>query len=79
MLSGDRPSRLRHSIVVTRRDGSTAALAVAEIAPDFEGNEVLLASRWDGQPIDGHSLRLVVPGDHHGGCSVGDVVRVVLH
>ena len=79
MLSGDRPSRLRHSIVVTRRDGYTTALAVAEIAPDLEGNEVLLASRWDGRPIEGHSLRLVVPGKRHGGCSLGDVVRIVLH
>jgi hypothetical protein len=39
---------------------------------------VLLASRWNGQPIEGNSLRLVVPGDRHGGRSVRDVARIDL-
>lgn len=64
---------------MTGRDGYTAVLALAEVDPEFEGKQVLLAYRRDGQPMDGHALRLVVPGDHHGGHSVRDVVRIDLH
>ena len=79
MLGGDRRAHLRRTIVVTGRDGYVAVLALAEIDPEFEGKQVLLAYRRDGQPMDGHSLRLVVPGDRHGGRSVRDVVRIDLH
>jgi hypothetical protein len=78
MLGGDRRARLRRTIMVTGRDGYTAVLALAEIDPEFEGKRALLAYRRDGQPIEGHSLRLVVPGDRHGGRSVRDVVRIEL-
>jgi hypothetical protein len=76
VLGNDRRARLRHTIVVTGRDGYAAALAVAEIDPEFEGKQVLLAYRRDGKPMDGQALRLVVPGDRHGGRSVRDVVRI---
>ena len=79
LLGGDRRARLRRTIVVTGRDGYTAVLALAEIDPEFEGKQVLLAYRRDGQPMEGHALRLVVPGDRHGGRSVRDVVRIDLH
>jgi hypothetical protein len=79
MLGGDRRARLRRTILVTGRDGYVAAVALAEIDPEFEGKRVLLAYRRDGQPIDGNTLRLVVPGDRHGGRSVRDVVRIDLH
>jgi hypothetical protein len=79
MLGGDRRARLRRTILVTGRDGYTAVLALAEIDPEFEGKQVLLAYRRDGQPMDGHTLRLVVPADRHGGRSVRDVVRIDLH
>jgi len=79
ILGGDRRARLRRTIVVTGRDGYSAVLALAEIDPDFEGKHVLLAYRRDGQPIKGNALRLVVPGDRHGGRSVRDVVRIELH
>ncbi|HUC69639.1 MAG TPA: molybdopterin-dependent oxidoreductase [Stellaceae bacterium] len=79
MLGGDRRAQLRQTILVTGRDGYAAALALAEIDPDFEGKQVLLAYRRDGQPIEGHALRLVVPGDRYGGRSVRDVVRIELH
>jgi Oxidoreductase molybdopterin binding domain len=76
MLGGDRRARLGHTIVVTGRDGYSAVLALAEIDPDLEGKQVLLAYRRDGQPIAGHTLRLVVPGDRHGGRSFRNVVRI---
>ena len=79
MLGGDRRARLRRTIAVTGRDGYSAVLALAEIDPEFEGKQVLLAYRRDGKPIEGNALRLVVPGDRHGGRSVRDVVRIDLH
>jgi Oxidoreductase molybdopterin binding domain len=78
MLGGDRRARLRRTVVVSGRDGYAAVLALAEIDPDFEGKEVLLAYRRDGRPIEGGALRLVVPDDRHGGRSVRDVVRIEL-
>lgn len=78
MLGGDRRARLHRTVIVTGRDGYTAALALAEMDPEFEGKQVLVAYRRDGQPIEGHALRLVVPGDRHGGRSVRDVVRIEL-
>jgi hypothetical protein len=79
MLGGDRRARLRRTIMVTGRDGYTAVLALAEIDPEFEGKQVVLAYRRDGKPIDGNALRLVAPGDRHGGRSVRDVVRIDLY
>jgi hypothetical protein len=79
LLGGDRRARLRRTILVTGRDGYAAALALAEIDPEFEGKQVLLAYRRDGQPMDGHTLRLVVPADRHGGRSVRDIARIDLH
>ena len=79
MLGGDRRARLRRTIMVTGHDGYAAVLALAEIDPEFEGKQVLLAYRRDGQLIAGHALRLVVPGDRHGGRSVRDVIRIDLH
>lgn len=79
MLGGDPRARLHRTVLVTGRDGYIAALALAEIDPEFEGKQVLLAYRRDGQPMAGRALRLVVPGDHRGGRSVRDVVRIDLH
>ena len=79
MSGGDRRARLRRTIWVTGRDGYTVVLTLAEIDPEFEGKQVLLAYRRDGKPIDGNTLRLVVPGDRYGGRSVRDVVRIDVH
>ncbi len=77
VLGGAEPrARLHHTILVTGRDGYTAALALAEIDPEFEGKPVLLAYRRDGEALPGGELRLVVPGDKRGGRSVRDVVRI---
>jgi hypothetical protein len=75
VLSGDRPARMRRTIVVTGRDGYFAVLALAEIDPDFEGKQVLLAYRRNGEPI---ALHLVVPGDRYGSRRVSDVARIDL-
>jgi len=71
-----RRDQVSQFIVVTGRDGYRAVLALAEIAPDFEGKAVLLADRMDGRPLGPEHLRIVVPLDNHGGRSVRDVVRI---
>ena len=73
-LNTDPRQRLHQVIIVTGSDGYTAALALAEIDPEFEGKPVLLAYKRDGKPLD--QLRLVVPGDKFGGRSVQNVVRI---
>ncbi|MBV8590370.1 MAG: molybdopterin-dependent oxidoreductase [Acetobacteraceae bacterium] len=77
-LDGEPRARLRRIVTVSGRDGYTAALALAEIDPEFEGKQVLLAYRRDGEPMPGNQLRLVVPGDRRGGRSVRDVVKMEL-
>jgi hypothetical protein len=78
VLGSEPRARLRRTLAVTGRDGYVAVLALAEIDPEFEGKQVLLAYRRDGQPLPGNELRLVVPNDHRGGRSVRDVVRIDL-
>jgi DMSO/TMAO reductase YedYZ molybdopterin-dependent catalytic subunit len=68
---------LRHVVTVTGRDGYAVILSAGELSPDFEGKSVILAFAKDGQPLtpeDG--LRLIVPGDKHGGRAVHDVVVI---
>src|SRR3954469_11570539 len=78
VLAGDPRARLQRTVAVTGRDGYVAVLALAEIDPEFEGKQVLLAYRRNNQPFSNNELRLVVPGDRRGGRSVHDVVRIEL-
>jgi DMSO/TMAO reductase YedYZ molybdopterin-dependent catalytic subunit len=66
-------ARVGQEVVITGRDGYAAVLGMGEIDPAFEGKQVLLAYEEGGKVIP---LRLVVPGDKHGGRAVKDVVRV---
>jgi len=61
---------------ITGADGYTAAVALAEIAPQFAGRQVQLAIQMNGAALPNQALRLIVPGDHLGGRSVRDVVRI---
>jgi hypothetical protein len=64
------------AVKVTGADGYAAVVALGEIAPQFAARPVVLADRQNGAPLPDHALRLVVPGDHLGGRSVRDVVRI---
>ena len=73
------PRSLAHEVVlVTGSDGYAAALALGEIAPVFEGKQVILAEQEDGHPLGAGHLRIVVPGDRFGGRYVRDVVRITV-
>lgn len=67
---------LRHSILVTGKDGFAAALSEGEIDPKLEGKQVILAYSENGKPLD--APRLVVPGDAHAARGVHDVTAIVV-
>ena len=71
------PHAVAHEVVrVTGADGYAAPVAMAEIAPAFEGKPVILAVTRNGAPLA--RPLLVVPGDHLHGRDVRDVVAIVV-
>uniref|UniRef100_A0A8J4H9A9 Oxidoreductase molybdopterin-binding domain-containing protein n=1 Tax=Acidicaldus sp. TaxID=1872105 RepID=A0A8J4H9A9_9PROT len=66
-------------VIVTGWDGYRVALALGEIAPQFEGKQVIVAERKDGQALEAGHFRLVVPGDKMGGRSLRDVARITVN
>jgi len=67
---------LRHTLLVTGRDGYAVSLSIGELDPHYAGKSVILAYEGGTPPASLSNLRLVVPGDAHGGRSVRDVVRI---
>jgi hypothetical protein len=67
---------LKHTLLVTGRDGYAVALAIGELDPHYEGKSVILAYGGGEPPASAADLRLVVPGDAHGGRSVRDVAVI---
>jgi hypothetical protein len=67
---------IRHAIRVTGRDGYWVLLSTGEIAPDFGGKPAIIAYQRDGEAPGASGLRLILPGDRHGGRDVRDVVSV---
>ncbi|MCC7447160.1 MAG: molybdate ABC transporter substrate-binding protein [Anaerolineae bacterium] len=65
-------------IVATGSDGYQAVIAWGEIDPDFGNQPILVAYEEKGQPIADKSgpIRLVVPGDKHGGRYVSGLVSL---
>jgi hypothetical protein len=67
---------LKHTVLITGRDGYAVALAIGELDPHYEGKSVILAYAGGDPPASPAQLRLVVPGDVHGGRSVRDVAVI---
>jgi molybdate transport system substrate-binding protein len=68
-------------IVATGADGYQAVLSWGEIAPEYGGEQVLIAYEQDGAPLpetDG-ALRLVVPGDVRGGRYVSQLINLSIY
>ena len=68
---------LRKTIVVTGTDGYVAVFTAGEIAPNFGGNQVLVAYEVDGEPLgaDGPA-EIVAPGDKAGGRFVHNIATI---
>jgi DMSO/TMAO reductase YedYZ molybdopterin-dependent catalytic subunit len=69
-------AELRHTISITGRDGYTVVISTGEIAPDFGGKPAMIAYERDGQELGDTGLRVVMPGDKHGGRYVRDVAEI---
>jgi hypothetical protein len=68
---------LRKTIVVTGTDGYVAVFTAGEIAPNFGGNQVLVAYKEDGQPLGSEGpVQIVAPGDKAGGRFVHNVATI---
>jgi DMSO/TMAO reductase YedYZ molybdopterin-dependent catalytic subunit len=65
---------LRHAIRITAKDGYVVVTSTGEIAPDFGAKPALVAYERDGKPLD--DIRIVMPGDKHGGRNIRDVVSI---
>jgi len=65
---------LRHSIRITARDGWVVVTSTGEIAPNFGGKAALVIYERDGKMLD--DIRMVMPGDKHGGRNARDVVSI---
>jgi hypothetical protein len=68
---------LRKVVIVVGSDGYQAVVAAGELAPQFGGEQVIVAYKQDGQFLgaDGFA-RLIVPGDKAGGRAVANIVRI---
>jgi hypothetical protein len=69
-------AELCHTISITGRDGYTVVISTGEIAPDFGGKPAMIAYERDGQELGDTGLRVVMPGDKHGGRYVRDVAEI---
>lgn len=67
---------LEHVIVARGADGYGVAIAIGEIDPKFEGKQAIVAYRKDGAALP--SLRLIIPGDAHGGRDVRDLAELTV-
>ncbi|MGO9673870.1 MAG: molybdopterin-dependent oxidoreductase [Methylocella sp.] len=68
---------LRKIVVVTGSDGYQATFGAGEIAPNFGGDQILVAYAVNGQPLGSAGLaRIVAPGDKQGGRFVSNIVKI---
>jgi DMSO/TMAO reductase YedYZ molybdopterin-dependent catalytic subunit len=70
-------AKVRHTVMITSRDGSAVALSVGEIDPKLAAEPAIIAYLRDDQPLDsGEALQLVLPWDRHATRNVRDVVQI---
>ena len=69
-------SRLRHTLLITSRDGYAIAVALGELDPAYGNKKVLLAYKGTDRIPSFEHLRLLVPGDVHAGRAVRDIASI---
>jgi hypothetical protein len=69
-------AELRHTITITGGDGYVVVISTGEISPDFGGKPAMIAYERDSQELADTGLRIVMPGDKHGGRYVRDVTEI---
>ena len=73
-----RGPELAKSVVVSGADGYRVVFALAELDPAFTGRLVLLADRWNGNPLPDNALpyQVIVPGEMRPARWVRQVVSI---
>lgn len=58
-------AELRNYVVVSAKDGYAVVLALAEVDPSLQKNQIIIADRMDGKSLDEKRgpFQLVVPED----------------
>jgi len=71
---------LHKTVVVTGSDGYESVFAVGEIAPNFGGNQIMVAYLANGVPLDSSQgpTRIVVPTDKQGGRFVSLIKTITI-
>nr|QOL00420.1 hypothetical protein [uncultured organism] len=69
---------VRHTVTIGASDGYRVVLSLGEIAPEFGGEQVIVAYQMDGKPIDngGGFARLILPGDKGAGRAVSAIASI---
>ena len=67
---------LKHTLLVTAANGYAVAVALAELDPYYGNKQVMLAYKANANLASFDHLKLIVPGDLHGGRAVRDVVSI---
>ena len=69
---------IHRTVTVTGSDGYNTVLSLAEIAPEFGGDQAIIAFQEAGKPLEGGDgfARLIIPGDKAGGRAVGAVASI---
>ena len=72
METGKKNDVVHHTVTVTGSDGYSAVLSLAEIAPEFGGDQAVVAWQQDGKPLENGAgfARLIIPGDKAAGRAV---------
>jgi 2-methylisocitrate lyase-like PEP mutase family enzyme len=68
--------RCRAAVEACRDEGILLLARTDEIAPDFGGKPAMVAYERDGEELRDKGLRVVMPGDKHGGRYVRDFVKI---
>jgi hypothetical protein len=68
---------LHQIVIVTGSDGYETVFGAGEIAPNFGGDQILVAYGVNGQSLgsDGFA-RIVAPGDKQGGRFVSNIAKI---
>jgi DMSO/TMAO reductase YedYZ molybdopterin-dependent catalytic subunit len=68
---------LRKIVIVTGNDGYETVFGAGEIAPDFGGDQIMVAYKANGQLLGQNGFaRIVVPGDKKGSRFVSNIVTI---
>lgn len=68
---------LHQIVIVTGSDGYESVFGAGEIAPNFGGDQIIVAYAVNGQALgDTGFARIVAPGDKQGGRFVSNIVKI---